>query len=218
MPSRVIECVRLTRQHYYDYLICELKKCQKKIDFHNKRTKKTNEHWKIITDCEQGNAGTKDVLNHLLNNDIVFNKSYRQDITIVRSETKQENILCWPIVYDIVSDRLLDDFPRYPQCSFTINTTTIELNSFCWFSCDIEFYPNADPVKGLIDMWISKWFYPRKITSNSFLDVLHKFDGPFIEQEGCEMYWIDFGTAPSVAFFDFLKLICHVEVKKIVIK
>jgi len=215
IPSRVIECVRITRQHYYDHLICELKKYQKNADLNNSGTKNSNEYWKIITDFEQENTGTKDALNHLINNEIVFDKSYRQDISIVKSKTRQENILCWPLVHDIVSDALVDDFPKYPQCSFSISTTIIEHNPFCWFACEILFYPNADPVKGLIDMWFSKWYYPRKKTSSPFLNVLHKIDGPFIEQEGCELYWIDFGTAPSEAFFDLLKLICNVEVKNL---
>lgn len=218
-PSRAWECVSRTRQHYYNYLIRELKECQKNTDFHNREIKNTNEHWKIITDFEQGNNnGNNDLLNHLINNDRGFDKSYRQDMIVVKSETDKEKTLCWPVVHDIVADVILDDFPKYPQCSFKINTTSIEINPFCWFACDIAFYPNADSVKGLIDMWFSKWFNPRKKISSPFLNVIHKIDGPFSEQEGCELYWIDFGTAPSAAFWDLLTLICREEIKRVVIK
>ncbi len=219
IPSRAWECVRRTRQHYYKYLIRDLKERQKITDFHNKGIKNTNEQWKIITDFERGNNnGTNDVINHLINNDIGFGKSYRQDIIIVKSETKKENILCWPVVHDVVDDVMLDDFPKYPPCTFSINTTSIEINPFCWFACDIAFYPNADSVKGLIDLWFTKWFYPRRKISSPFLNVMHKIDGPFSEQEGCELYWIDFGTAPSIAFCELLKLVCREEVKRLVIK
>jgi len=219
IPSRAWECVSRTRQHYYDYLTRELKEYQKNTDFHNKGIKNINEHWKIITDCEQGNStDTKCVLNHLINNDRGFDKSYRQDMIVVKSETYKEKILCWPVVHDIVADVVLDDFPKYPQCSFTMNTTSIEINPFCWFACDMAFYPNADSVKGLMDMWFSKWFYPRKKIPSPFLNVLHKIDGPFSEQEGCELYWFDFGSAPSTAFLELLKIICREEVKRLVIK
>lgn len=81
IPFHARECVRRTRQHYYKYLIRELKKCQITVDFHNKEVKNPDENWKIITDFEQGNNnGTNDLLNHLINNDRGFDKSYRQDM------------------------------------------------------------------------------------------------------------------------------------------
>lgn len=218
LPSHVIENVRLTRQHYYDHLISELKKCWEIADSHNKSSDNTNEHWEIVTDFEQENIGTKDMCNQLINNEISLDRSYRQDISIIKSETCHESILCWPVVHDILSDKLFDDFPMYPKCSFTIGNTSIEMNSFCWFACEIIFYPNADSVKSLIDRWFSKWYYPRKKITSPFLNVLHKIDGPFSEQEGCELYWVDFGSAPSTAFWDLLKLICHEDVKRLVIK
>lgn len=219
IPSRAWECVQRTRQHYFDFLIQELKECQRTVAVHNKGVNYTNEHWEIITDFEQGNNnGTNDVINLLITHDRGFYKSYRQDIIIVKSETKKENILCWPVVHDVVDGLMLDDFPKYPPCTFSINTTSVEINPFCWFACDIEFYPNADSVKGLIDLWFTMWFYPRKKISSPLLNVIHKIDGPFSEQEGCELYWIDFGTAPSAAFWDLLTLICREEIKRVVIK
>jgi hypothetical protein len=84
--------------------------------------------------------------------------------------------------------------------------------------CTVEFYPNADPVKGLIDLWFQKWCYPRKKCPGPFFNVIHSINGPYMEKDGGELYFIDFGTAPAAAFCDFITYVCRNGIDRIAIR
>ena len=138
-------------------------------------------------------------------------------MALLKGSSLMDDFMCWPVVYSSDQEYVKEDFPVFPVHRDIINDTEIEINPFPWFICNIEFYPNADPVKGLIDMWFQKWYYPRKKNTGPFLNVIHIINGPYDKKNGCELYSIDFGTAPAEAFCEFIDLVCRNGISKIVI-
>jgi hypothetical protein len=65
-------------------------------------------------------------------------------------------------------------------------------------------------------MWFCKWFF-RNTNPDPFKNVIHRMDGPHIEENGGESYFIDFGTAPPEAFLDFVYQVCRDGVDRIII-
>lgn len=205
------------QNHYLIRFSEEYDENKQKINMNNREISDLEETWSIITDCVLNESfNDLNAINENQNTIDQTAKLFRQDIAILRGALVVEDFMCWPIVYCTDEEYIKEDFPTFPVYHDIINETEIEINPFPWFLCNIEFYPNADPVKGLIDLWFQKWYYPKGKT-NPFLNVIHLINGPYSEKEGCELYCIDFGTAPAKAFCDLINLVCRNGVERIVI-
>jgi hypothetical protein len=206
------------RNHYLLQFSEEYYENKQKVDLINQGRSGLEEKWSIITDCESNESDSDiNAINSIQNPINQTTKLYRKDMIILKGTLIMDDFMCWPIVYRKDEEFIKEDFPTFPVHRDIINNTEIEINPFPWFLCDIEFYPNADPVKGLIDLWFQKWYYP-KGKSNPFLNVIHIINGPYMEKEGCEFYSIDFGTAPAKAFCDLITLVCRNGVDRIVLR
>ena len=174
--------------------------------------------WSLITDCElsgyEKNVKYKDMIQGKPNKKP---KLYRHDMVLMRDTKPVKPFMCWPVLLSDDEEYVEEVVPYFPKYYEKINTTIVEINPFPWFVCNILFYPNAENVKGIIDLWFQNWFYPKK-KPNPFLNVVHRIDGPYSEKEGGEMYQFDFGTAPVESFCDLINNICRSGVDRIVIK
>jgi hypothetical protein len=202
------------RNHYLLRFTEEYYENKQKVDMNNQKISFLEERWSIITDCELDEPFS-DI--NAINEDHTA-KLFRQDIAVLKGPVVVEDFMCWPIVFSTDEEYIKEDFPAFPVHRDIINDTEIEINPFPWFLCDIEFYPNAHSVSGLIDMWFQKWYYPRKKSPGPFLNVIHIINGPYMEKEECELYSIDFGTAPPQAFCEFIAMVCRNGVDRIVIR
>lgn len=201
------------RNYYLQQLSEELKEYRSIACLRNIAITEESEKWSVATDWQSafdkkytGPSGQPSAATQL----------YRQDIVLLKGGQSVEDIMCWPVVSGIDEEHVTEDFPVLPACMETINNTVIMINSFPWFCCDIRFYPSAEPVKGLIDYWFQKWYNPVDDAYSLFLNVVHIITGPYRE-DGCEVYTVDFGTAPAEAFCELIKL-CSIEgIERIVV-
>ena len=185
----------------------------------NGREAHSKQLWRIITDYELDIYDKKEntILKFQISNDPI-KRLYRQDFAIVRGTKLMDDFMCWPLIDSIHEEYIKEDIFFFPVNRDLIHDTEIEINPFPWFICLMEFYPNADAVKGLLDLWFLKWYYPRGKRPDPFLNVIHMLDGPYKEKDSCELYQIDFGTAPPEAFTDLINIVCRNGVDKIVVK
>jgi hypothetical protein len=145
------------------------------------------------------------------------NKCYRHDIAITKNGLLTETVMCWPVIIYPEEESAEEDIPWFRPFHRKIIQTDIEIQPFPWFHCTCVFYPNAESVKGIIDLWFQRWFYSTSKPA-PFLNVLHRMDGPYTELDGGESYNIDFGTAPPKAFCDLLNQVCKSQLKYILIR
>ncbi|MBU2652269.1 MAG: hypothetical protein KKA81_15170 [Bacteroidetes bacterium] len=144
-------------------------------------------------------------------------KYYRHDLLTYNRKRGVETHLCWPILEDKNKGMLVEDIPGFSPFNFQLGSTEIVVNPFPWFHCEMVFYPNAESVKGIIDVWFNKWFN-RISESKPLLGVIHSILGPFNDSDDGESYIIDFGTASVGAFIQILKCCSKNSVHKIVLK
>jgi len=214
LPSLARACIRHAREHYFEHLINELKECQEEADFHNQDIGNPNEHWKILTETVCGSeAGYKGAFDLLVADDAVFEKSYRQDMIILKGENKKEVNLCWPVLHDIIRDIYIDDYPHFNKQNFIINSTTVELNAFPWYDCHIELFPDAYAVLGIVELWFQKWYHPKK-PATPFNGVIHRLE--FSDNiANNHVMTIDLGSAPAAALIELIEIISRRQIKKI---
>jgi hypothetical protein len=162
IPSAILAIIQQTRQHHIHLFRNELYEYQLKVDSHNLNANEGEEYWYIFTDFEnQINGINKAFSNCLVKNNTLEYKVYRQDIVIQNGKKVVEEIMFWPVIYDVVSDIYVEDVPYFPMQRIMLNDTKIEIYAFPWFDCTIEIYPNASPILGLLELWFQKWYYPR---------------------------------------------------------
>jgi len=217
--NMIQEIAQTVRQHYLHRFLEEYNEQKHKMSGDkNRGNADTKYNWNLITDCELSGYGKnvkyKDMVQGKLNKKP---KLYRHDMVLMRDTKPVKPFMCWPVLLSDDEEYSEEDIPFFPQYSKTINTTIVEINPFPWFVCNILFYPNAENVKGIMDLWFQNWFYPKK-KPNPFLNVVHRIDGPHSENEGGELYQFDFGTAPAESFCDLINNICGSGVDRIVIK
>jgi len=206
------------RQHYLHRLLEEHKAVKRKIagvKAHNRNN--VSHQWSLVTDCDLIDNG-----NTVKFKDIVpvhkaqKTKMYRHDMVLFRDNKPVKPYMCWPVLSSDDGEFVEEDFPVFSPYSATINATEIEINPFPWFVCNFVFYPNAETVKGIIDLWFRNWFYPTG-KPDPFCNVVHRIDGPYRQKGGGELYQFDFGTAPGEAFWDLISQVCRTGVKRIII-
>ncbi len=177
-------------------------------------TRENEDQWLVLTDFTQLNSSAIPV--GILNN-TPSRKLFRNDISIVKGTKVIEHVMCWPMVPSIDEEYKMEDFPDFNQYKTRFGHTRVEVSPIPWFNCEIFFYPSAEAVMGLIDLWFMKWYQPYK-KAGTFLNVVHGITGPYKEETGGVVFYIDFGTAPARAFTDLLMQVCRMGVEKIVIK
>lgn len=92
----------------------------------------------------------------------------------------------------------------FRQKIFKINNTLIVINPFTWDFCEVFFEPDMEPYLGVFVHWFQKW-YKRDIAPAPFKNVVHFFDCIYKDNgKKVVSLYLDFGTAPAVAFYDFL--------------
>jgi hypothetical protein len=207
-----------TQQHYLRRFTEEYYENKKTLDERNLQESDSKRLWRIITDCELDGFDKKENTNQRFQrSDDPVEKLYRQDLALVKGTQLMDDFMSWPLIDSGDDVYIMEDIFSFPVHRELINETEIEINPFAWFNCEIEIYPNADSVKGLIDLWFLKWYYP-KHNPDPFLNVIHIINGPYNEKAGCELYQIDFGTAPAEALIELIMLISRNDVAGIVIK
>jgi hypothetical protein len=216
MIQSIAKTVRL---HYLDQLNEELRTVKHKL---TRLTTKNGHgipcHWNLRTDCDlNGIAKTvryKDIQQGHSNQK---NKMYRHDIVLFKNAKPMKPYMCWPVRLSDYEPFLEEDIPWFPVYNETIYDTRIEINPFPWYACTVLFYPDAQNIQGILDLWFRNWFYPKR-RSKPFLNVVHRIDGPYQEKEGGETYHVDFGTAPEEAFCDLIANICRNGVSRVVVR
>lgn len=207
-----------TQQHYLKRFTEEYYVNKQTLDAKNLLESDQKKLWHIITDCELDGYDKKENTNlRLQRSDEQGAKLFRQDLAIIRGTQLIDDFMCWPLIDTTDDEYIMEDIFSFPVYRDLVNETEIEINPFAWFNCEIEFYPNADSVKGLIDLWFQKWYYPKN-KANPFFNVIHIINGPYKEKVGCELYQIDFGTAPAEAFMELIILVSRKGIDRILIK
>ncbi|HOX77015.1 MAG TPA: hypothetical protein PLW31_03160 [Bacteroidales bacterium] len=205
------------RDHYLQRFSEEYINQEKLINHLRQGTKSGQWQWRLETDYNlavgQQWIGSKDI--KYGKPDQAY-KMYRHDLVIFRNNKLAKTFMCWPVHACEEDEFIEEDIPSFEPFQGQINQMELEIHPFPWFYCNIIFYPNAEAIKGIMDMWFYQWFF-RKSKPDPFLKVIHRLDGPYQEPDGSESYLVDFGTAPPEAFTDFLHQTCRSKVKRILI-
>lgn len=209
----ITDLALLTRNHYIRLLMAEFYMQQHRASQRNLNSK-NQVQWAVLTDYDSNCSSAKPI-------DILHGtepvKLYRDDISIVKGNEIIEHVMCWPMVPSNDEEYKTEDFPNYQPYKTIKGQTRVEFNPFPWFNCEVHFYPSAEAVMGLIDLWFIKWYRSGR-KAGTFLNVVHSITGPYREKSGYDVYYFDFGTAPAIAFTDFLAHVCRSGVEKIIIK
>jgi hypothetical protein len=207
-----------TQQHYLKRFTEEYYVNKQTLDAKNLLESDSKHMWRIITDCELDGFDKKEkTMLKFQGMDQPAEKLYRRDLAIIRGTKLMDDFMIWPLIETADDEYVMEDIFSFAVYKGLINKTEIVINPFAWFTCEIEFYPNADSVKGLIDLWFQKWYYPKRVP-DPFLNVIHIINGPYKENVGCELYHIDFGTAPAEAFIELIMFVSRNDVAVIIIK
>jgi len=213
--NTIQEIAYKVRQHYFEGFIDEYYKQKKEITHLCNGDKNVLNQFKIETDCILNPDYKKDVKLIDINNrpSGQIGKFYRDDIGIFHNHVPVNNVLYYPVLTH-EDEFVEEDIPLFEPFRGIIRNTNIEINPFPWFHSQITFYPNANAIYGILDMWFYKWFF-RNTTPDPFKDVIHRMDGPHLEKDGGESYFIDFGSSPPEAFLELVYQTCRDGVDKI---
>lgn len=195
----------------------EYKVLKNKVESHYQNKLAKEDFWSICSDYEQHQSFRGNIHREIANDNCRTPEVYRHDMAILHQDTIVETNMCWPILEPVLSGKVIDDVVSFPVYRTKIKNTEIEINPFPWQFCMVEFHPNADPIKGLLNEWFQRWYLPKN-KPNPYLNVIHMLNGPFTGECGGEIYNIDFGTAPAIAFSDLLKHICRDGITRIEFK
>jgi len=215
----ICEIAKTVRQHYLQRFLIDYNENKQRLSqIKSNGNSGTPDNWSLVTDCEMGlyrkTLKYKDLTQGQPNQKP---KLYRHDMVLIKDTKAVKPFMCWPVLIPDDEEFVTEDIPYFLPCFTTIKNTLIEINPFPWFVCNISFCPNAENVKGIIDLWFRNWFYPKR-KADPFLNVVHRIDGPNRENDGGESYQFDFGTAPDEAFCDLINQCSRDGVTKIVIK
>ena len=116
---------------------------------------------------------------------------------------------------DHISELRLDKNLDYKRGEFRLENLKIELNPFCWNSC--EFKVDTIEVSAL-SSWVIKWLkIDVEIPDIDLAEVIHSCSVPsLIDNE--YSFTIDFGSAPESCFIDFLQFLCDNNTKEVFIE
>ncbi len=206
------------RNHYFVQLEEEYQKQTNLIIHLNNECKSDQNQYRLKTDFETDADSLKGIKFADIKNisSDQSNKLYRDDIVVMKGPKQVNSIMCWPTIICDEDEFDEEDIPSFVPFNGRIKQTEIELHPFPWFCCKITFFPHANAIQGILEIWFNNWFY-RQIRPDPFLNVIHYMDGPHVEKEGGESYFIDFGTAPPEAFLELIEQVCRKGVNKILI-
>jgi len=149
------------RQHYFEGFIDEYYKQKKEIIELSKRDKSIQSQYRIETDWKSNPDYKKDVkLKDIINRPSdQISKFYRDDIGVFQNHVPVNTILYYPVLTYEDDEFVEEDIPLFEPFSGKIQNTEFEINPFPWFHSEITFFPNANAIYGILDMWFYKWFF-----------------------------------------------------------
>jgi hypothetical protein len=210
------EIAYMVRQHYYEGFIDEYSLHKRNI-LNKFDGDISDNQFSIVSDYNAKNNLRKNaILQEIIKSPGHRNKLYREDFVVLKNQSPIEDFVFYPVLTNDEDDFVEEDIPAFTTFKGKINKTDIEIQPFPWFQCRIEFFPAAEAIKGILDCWFFRWFF-RYTKPDPFLNVIHRLDGPQIEEYGGESYFIDFGTAPPEAFLDLVYETSRGTVAKIII-
>jgi len=116
---------------------------------------------------------------------------------------------------DHISELRLDKNLDYKYGDFYLDNLKIQLNPFCWNSC--EFTVDKIEVSALAN-WVIKWLkIDEEIPDIDLVEVIHSCSEPALVDNKYS-FTIDFGSAPETCFIEFLQFLCDNNVEEVFIE
>jgi len=215
--NTLLTIARQAREHYIRQFSDEYETQLQLVSQMNRGVREGSDPFRLVTDCETTvNDSMIETTGIAESGSRRKSKLYRYDMVIFRDQEPLESILCWPVHVYEEEGTAEEDIACFPPFVGIIKQTEVDIRPFPWFHCTLAFYPEAEAMKGIMDMWFYRWFY-RQGKPEPFMNVIHRMDGPFSDHDEGEVYTIDFGTAPPEAFHDLIQKVCRSDVRRLLI-
>ncbi|MEM8980886.1 MAG: hypothetical protein AAGD04_15480 [Pseudomonadota bacterium] len=83
----------------------------------------------------------------------------------------------------------------------------LELEEFTWESCALQLPYETPDLGALLLEWFEDYFGSARSGKTGFLNVLHFMSDPFTDVDALTWIEIDFGSAPTMAFWDLVNIL-----------